>query len=37
VQERVAIDVQQAIRREANDAYYGELKDRYTISYPDGS
>ena len=34
VRERVAIDAQQATRREANEAYYEDLKARYTITYP---
>ncbi|NKB97296.1 MAG: hypothetical protein GKR90_02180 [Pseudomonadales bacterium] len=34
VSDRVAIDAQQAARQAANEAYYEDLKSRYTISYP---
>ena len=35
IAERIAIDAQQAARREANEAYYEDLKARYTISFPE--
>ncbi len=37
VAKRVASDAQQAARRDANEAYYDELKARYEINYPDST
>ena len=35
IAERIAVDAQQAARREANEAYYEDLKARYSISFPE--
>ena len=35
IAERIAIDAQQAARRAANEAYYEDLKSRYSISFPE--
>ena len=35
VRERVSTDAQQAARKAANEAYYKELRARYSVAYPD--
>ena len=37
VRDRVAVDAQQAARDAANEAYYDDLKARYSITYPDNA
>ena len=34
IAERVAVDAQQAARQAANDAYYEDLRARYTVTFP---